>query len=52
MRYDAVRLFLDGARLRMPDFDLTPANTPGVAEGQAMPVENAAAYALEEDDRV
>ena len=32
MRYDAVRLFLDRARLRMPHFDLTPANTPAVAE--------------------
>jgi predicted ATPase/DNA-binding SARP family transcriptional activator/DNA-binding CsgD family transcriptional regulator len=31
-RYDAVRLFLDRARLRMPHFDLTPANTPTVAE--------------------
>jgi predicted ATPase/DNA-binding CsgD family transcriptional regulator len=31
-RYDAVRLFLDRARLRMPHFGLTPANTPTVAE--------------------
>jgi len=31
-RYDAVRLFLDRARLRIPHFDLTPANTPAVAE--------------------
>jgi predicted ATPase/DNA-binding CsgD family transcriptional regulator len=31
-RYDAVRLFLDRARLRRPRFDLTPANTPAVAE--------------------
>ena len=31
-RYDAVRLFLDRARLRLPDFDLTPDNTEAVAE--------------------
>ncbi len=31
-RYDAVRLFLDRARLRLPDFGLTPENAPAVAE--------------------
>jgi non-specific serine/threonine protein kinase len=31
-RYDAVRLFVDRARLRLPDFDLTSANGRGVAE--------------------
>jgi non-specific serine/threonine protein kinase len=31
-RYDAVRLFLDRARLKLPDFDLTPANYWAVAE--------------------
>jgi predicted ATPase/DNA-binding CsgD family transcriptional regulator len=31
-RYDAVRLFLDRARLRLPDFDLTSANSSAVAE--------------------
>ena len=31
-RYDAVRLFLDRVRLRLPDFDLTPGNAPAVAE--------------------
>jgi predicted ATPase/DNA-binding SARP family transcriptional activator/DNA-binding CsgD family transcriptional regulator len=30
--YDAVRLFLDRARLRLPDFDLTPKNAPAVTE--------------------
>jgi DNA-binding SARP family transcriptional activator len=30
-RYDAVRLFLDRARLRLPDFDLTPENGRAVA---------------------
>jgi predicted ATPase len=31
-RYDAVRLFLDRARLRQPGFDLTPENASAVAE--------------------
>jgi predicted ATPase/DNA-binding CsgD family transcriptional regulator/Tfp pilus assembly protein PilF len=31
-RYDAVRLFLDRARLRLPDFDLTPENGGAVAK--------------------
>jgi predicted ATPase/DNA-binding CsgD family transcriptional regulator len=31
-RYDAVRLFVDRARLRLPDFDLTSANGRVVAE--------------------
>ena len=31
-RYDAVRLFLDRNRLRMPDFDLTPDNGRAVAQ--------------------
>src|SRR5215203_2705100 len=31
-RYDAVRLFVDRARLRLPDFDLTSANGRAVAE--------------------
>jgi len=31
-RYDAVHLFLDRARLRLPDFSLTPANDRAVAE--------------------
>ena len=31
-RYDAVRLFLDRARLRLPDFGLTPGNAPAVAD--------------------
>ena len=31
-RYDAVRLFLDRARLRLPGFDLTRDNTDAVAE--------------------
>jgi predicted ATPase/DNA-binding SARP family transcriptional activator/DNA-binding CsgD family transcriptional regulator len=31
-RYDAVRLFLDRARLRLPDFDLAPDNAEAVAE--------------------
>jgi predicted ATPase/DNA-binding SARP family transcriptional activator/DNA-binding CsgD family transcriptional regulator len=31
-RYDAVRLFLNRARLRLPAFDLTPGNAPSVAE--------------------
>lgn len=31
-RYDAVRLFLDRARLRLPDFNLTPENALAVAE--------------------
>jgi predicted ATPase/DNA-binding SARP family transcriptional activator/DNA-binding CsgD family transcriptional regulator len=30
-RYDAVRLFLDRARLRLPDFELTQQNAPAVA---------------------
>lgn len=30
--YDAVRLFLDRARLRLPDFDLTPENGRAVAQ--------------------
>ena len=32
MRYDAVRLFLDRVRLRLPDFDLTPENSRAVAQ--------------------
>ena len=32
MRYEAVRLFVERARLRMPAFDLTPANARVVAE--------------------
>ncbi|HET7271428.1 MAG TPA: BTAD domain-containing putative transcriptional regulator, partial [Rubrobacter sp.] len=31
-RYDAVRLFLDRTRQRLPDFSLTPDNTEAVAE--------------------
>jgi predicted ATPase/DNA-binding SARP family transcriptional activator/DNA-binding CsgD family transcriptional regulator len=31
-RYDAIRLFLDRARMRLPDFDLTPENGRAVAE--------------------
>jgi predicted ATPase/DNA-binding SARP family transcriptional activator/DNA-binding CsgD family transcriptional regulator/Flp pilus assembly protein TadD len=31
-RYEAVRLFVDRARLRVPDFDLTPANGRAVVE--------------------
>jgi predicted ATPase/DNA-binding CsgD family transcriptional regulator len=31
-RYDAVRLFLDRARLRVPDFELTPENGRAVAQ--------------------
>jgi predicted ATPase len=31
-RFDAVRLFLDRTRLRLPNFDLTAENGPGVAE--------------------
>ena len=32
MRYEAVRLFVERARLRLPAFDLTPANARAVAE--------------------
>jgi predicted ATPase/DNA-binding SARP family transcriptional activator/DNA-binding CsgD family transcriptional regulator len=32
MRYEAVRLFVERARLRLPSFDLTPANAQAVAE--------------------
>jgi predicted ATPase/DNA-binding SARP family transcriptional activator/DNA-binding CsgD family transcriptional regulator len=31
-RYDAVRLFLERARLRVPTFDVTPENAPAVTE--------------------
>jgi predicted ATPase/DNA-binding SARP family transcriptional activator/DNA-binding CsgD family transcriptional regulator len=31
-RYDAVRLFVDRARLRVPEFELTPENGPAVAQ--------------------
>jgi predicted ATPase len=48
-RYDAVRLFLDRARLRLPRFDLTSDNAPAMAEvctrleGMPLAVELAAA---------
>jgi DNA-binding SARP family transcriptional activator len=35
MRYEAVRLFLDRARLRLPDFELTQENALAVAQGFA-----------------
>lgn len=31
-RYDAARLFVDRARMRLPSFELTPENAPSVAE--------------------
>jgi predicted ATPase/class 3 adenylate cyclase len=48
-RYDAVRLFLDRVRLRLPNFDLTEENGPAVAEvcrkleGMPLAIELAAA---------
>jgi hypothetical protein len=54
MRYEAVRLFVERARLRLPSFDLTPANAQAVAEvcrrldGNPLAIELVTALAIQQ----